>query len=140
MRFWDSSAVVPLLLQEASSRRLQTLLAEDHDMSVWWGTRIECTAAIARRERDETLGPEMVNRALQLLDEFVDGWTEIQPGDWVRHVAQRLLRVHALRASDALQLAAALAGTDRHAPLNEMVCLDQRLALAAQREGLRVIA
>lgn len=71
---------------------------------------------------------------------FAQGWIEIQPSGKLRTLAQRLLRVHDLRASDALQLAAALAGPDRDTPGIEMVCLDRRLTLAAQREGLRVLA
>jgi hypothetical protein len=55
-------------------------------------------------------------------------------------VAQRLLRVHPLRAADSLQLAAALAiAGDDPAELG-FVCLDQRLVEAARKEGLDVLA
>ena len=64
---------------------------------------------------------------------------EVQPSERVRSTAQRALRVHALRAADALQLAAAIvaAGEDRASLV--VVCLDQRLTLAARREGFQVI-
>jgi hypothetical protein len=52
----------------------------------------------------------------------------------------RLLRVHALRAGDALQLAAALVAAEGQPGSLEIVTLDERLALAASREGLRVVA
>ena len=51
----------------------------------------------------------------------------------------RFLRVHPLRAADALQLAAAFAAAEcRPAPL-EVVTLDERLAAAAQREGFPLV-
>jgi predicted nucleic acid-binding protein len=52
----------------------------------------------------------------------------------VRRTAQRLLRVHELRAADALQLAAASTAAEDL----PFVTLDDRLALAAAREGFVV--
>jgi aminopeptidase N len=54
-------------------------------------------------------------------------------------VAQRLLRVHPLRAADSLQLAAALAIAGDDPSELGFVCLDQRLVEAARKEGLDVI-
>lgn len=61
-------------------------------------------------------------------------WFEVQPGDAIREQALRLLRVHPLRAADALQLAAALewAGTPTRAAF---MTFDERLRSAAHREG-----
>jgi hypothetical protein len=60
----------------------------------------------------------------------------VQPGDLVREQALRLLRVHTLRAADALQLAAALewAGAPTDA---DFVTFDDRLREAAVREGFK---
>jgi predicted nucleic acid-binding protein len=138
MKFWDSSAIIPLLVREAASDSVHGLLSDDNDMLVWWGTPVECTSAIARREREESLDPESATLVLDRLRALVPSWTEVQPSERVRSAAQRALRVHALRATDALQLAAAMvaAGEDRESL--EIVCLDQRLALAARREGFQV--
>ncbi len=139
MKFWDSSAIIPLLVREAASDRVRRIVSEDADMLVWWGTPVECPSAVARRERDESMDLETVTLALERLRILVPSWTEVQPTERLRSTAQRALRVHALRAADALQLAAAIvaAGEDR-APL-EVVCLDRRLTLAARREGFQVI-
>ena len=51
MKFWDASAIVPLLIAEASTRRLQALATRDPDMLVWWGSEVECVSALARVER-----------------------------------------------------------------------------------------
>ncbi|OGV64486.1 MAG: hypothetical protein A3K19_21395 [Lentisphaerae bacterium RIFOXYB12_FULL_65_16] len=48
MRFWDSSAIVPLLVHEPTSRRLLALLQEDPRMIAWGGASLECVSAIAR--------------------------------------------------------------------------------------------
>ncbi|MBI4612813.1 MAG: hypothetical protein HY720_04310 [Planctomycetes bacterium] len=51
----------------------------------------------------------------------------------------RLVRTHRLRTGDALQLAAAHVGSAQRPATLELVCLDARLALAAEREGFPVI-
>ena len=67
-------------------------------------------------------------------------WQEVVPSGAVRNVAQRLLRVHPLRAADALQLAAATIASEREPASLEFVSLDERLNVAAQREGFIVIS
>jgi hypothetical protein len=52
--------------------------------------------------------------------------------------ALRFLRVHPLRAADALQLAAAFVAAERRPPSLELVTLDDRLVAAARKEGFRV--
>jgi hypothetical protein len=44
-----------------------------------------------------------------------------------------------MRAGDALQLAAAIAASEGHPATLAMVTLDERLALAAEREGFPVV-
>ena len=59
--------------------------------------------------------------------------------DAVKARAKRLLGVHTLRAADALQLGAALTAASDD-PLGwDLVCLDERLAEAARREGFAVL-
>lgn len=54
-------------------------------------------------------------------------------------LAHRLLRVHPLRAADALQLAAATIAAERRPPTLTFVTLDDRLRAAADREGFRIV-
>jgi hypothetical protein len=56
----------------------------------------------------------------------------------VKSIAIRLLRVHALRAADALQLAAALVWADGVPSGSVLHTHDRRLATAAEREGFEV--
>ena len=139
MRFWDSSAIVPLLVAEPATRRLQALVANDHAMLVWWGSEVECVSALARLERDDALSPRSVMLALKRLGQLATAWHEVDPSDVIREAATRFLRVHPLRAADALQLAAAFLAAERRPASLEMVTLDDRLAAAARKEGFAVI-
>ncbi len=139
MRFWDTSAVVPLLTDEPSSPAVLRQFERDPQVVAWWGTEIECVSAVTRREREGALDAQSMVGALDRLDALSRVWTEVEPGQRVRQVAVRLLRVHPLRAADAVQLAAAIvASADQPASL-AFVTLDDRLAHAAEREGFTVI-
>jgi hypothetical protein len=143
VRFWDSSAIAALCLEESRSAVVDRLAADDPHATVWWATPVECASAIARRRREGILSSTDEISALELLARLADGWFEIQAGHLVRSHAFRLLRVHPLRAADALQLAAALvwAGTPAAGPtpVAEIVTFDGRLAEAARLEGLSVL-
>jgi len=106
-------------------------------MVVWWGSPVECASAFARLVRAGTLSATDEERALAALGTLQDTWYEVQATERIRAQALRLLRLHLLRAGDALQLAAALewAGTP---PSGEVVTFDVRLREAARREGFRV--
>jgi predicted nucleic acid-binding protein len=139
VRFWDASAVVPLLIAEASTRRLQALAAKDPEMLVWWGSEVECVSALARLERNGMLDTPEAVLAFNRLKQLAAGWHEIDPSDMIRETAVRFLRVHPLRAADALQLAAAFIAAEQRPASLEIITLDERLASAAQKEGFSVI-
>jgi hypothetical protein len=140
VKFWDSSALVPLLVDEPGREAALALLEADPVMLVWWGTPVELVSALSRRERDGALSLEAVGTATDRLRALEGGWHQVMPTDALRARAQRLLRVHPLRAADSLQLAAALsvAGDDPRSV--GFLSLDQRLADAARREGLQVLS
>jgi predicted nucleic acid-binding protein len=139
MRFWDSSALVPLLVPEASSGQLTALMREDPAAAVWWATPVECGSAIARLEREAGMSREAVAQAMKLLATAGQGWTEVPPTHRVRAQAMRLLRLHQLRAADALQLAAALVLAEHDPRTLPFVTRDTQLAAAAEREGFEVL-
>lgn len=138
MTFWDTSTLVPLLVREPSTEQARGWLEADPEVVVWWGTEVECAAAIARLRRQGALDVRGEADLLSLLDTLRRSWTEVLPSDALRTLARRLLRVHPLRASDALQLAAALtwAGIPGGHTLRTF---DERLALAASLEGFTVV-
>ena len=136
MTYWDSSALVPLCLEQPRSEQAKRLLREDPEMIVWWGSKVECASAFARLLRDDLLSPADERAARALLEELNNGWFEIQPSANVRDQAMRVLRLHPLRAADSLQLAAALEWTGPSAK-GDFVTFDDRLRTAAEREGFR---
>jgi uncharacterized protein len=139
MKFWDASAIVALLLAEPATAAMQALAREDPAMLVWWATEVECGSAIARLERDGALEPPVVIEAYDRLKQLAGGWHEVDASDAVREAAVRFLRVHPLRAADALQLAAAFIAAERRPSSLEVVTLDDRLGAAGRREGFAVL-
>ena len=139
MRFWDSSAIVPLLVMESQRERALSLLERDTVMLVWWATPVELCSAIARHERSGDLSVGDAASVLERLEALALSWHELQPTARLRRTAQRLLRVHPLRSADALQLAAAMTASGGEVPSLEFVSLDDRLNEAARREGFRVL-
>jgi len=139
VKFWDASAIVLLLVAEAATRRQQALAAEDPDVLVWWGSEIECVSALARLERDAALNAQAMTLSLQRLRQLAAAWHEIDPSDAIREAATRFLRVHPLRAADALQLAAAFLAAERRPASLTILTLDDRLGAAARKEGFTMI-
>lgn len=138
MRFWDSSAIVPLLVSEYATEAVLDAYQADPGLVVWWGTEIECVSALSRRERMAGSG-EGASAALERLDELRGEWVEIEPTESIRRTARRVLRTHPLTAAEAFQLAAALAATGDDPAAMNVVMLDERLGDAARREGFRVL-
>ena len=135
MKFWDSSAVIPLLVPEVMSGSVQRLYEDDPVMAAWWATEIECTSAIARRQRLGQLPEDIAAEGFLRLNALRAGWHEVEPGEELRESAKRLLRVHDLRTADALQLAAAVYVAEGRPSTLEFVSLGDRLLAAARREG-----
>jgi hypothetical protein len=139
MKFWDSSAIIPLCLKESNSETVMDLLRGDEDMIVWWATRIECLSALARRRREGVLPVEAGVAAKAVLSALTREWSEVLPSELVRQRTERLISVHPLRAADAFQLAAALAWAEENPLGLGLVCLDQNLREAALKEGFEVL-
>jgi len=139
VKFWDSSAIVPLLAEEASTSSALGFYRDDPLLFAWWGTDVECVSALARLERRRAIPSAGMAEAIARLRALKSSWQEVQPGEAVRETAIRLLRVHDLRATDSLQLAAAIIASGHRPASLEFVCLDERLIGAARREGFAVL-
>lgn len=139
MRFWDTSAIVPLSVTEPMTPVVRRLAEEDPSLVVWWGTRTECLSALARRRREGGLPSTTERRARDVLAKLSLSWSEILPNEVLRSRAERLLSVHPLRAADAFQLASALLWSHGETRGQVLVSFDDRLREAAQREGFLVL-
>ena len=138
MRYWDSSALVSLVVEERTSADRRALLMEDPNVVTWWASKVECASALNRLHRDGALTLPALRHVLERLETLASSWAEVNPSEEVRLRSLRLLRVHPLRASDALQLAAALTVVAPSVTSFPFVASDARLAEAAEMEGFAI--
>lgn len=139
MNFWDASALLPLVHEEAESVRLHALTRKDPMLAVWWGSRVECRAGLRREARSGGLTPETLVQALARLRYLASTWTEVEPSEAIRRQAEILLDRHPLRAADAFQLGSALVCCEFKPVRMGFVCLDARLRTAAASEGFELL-
>jgi len=138
MRFWDSSAIIPLCLKEKASEAVKGLMKDDENIVVWWTTYIECLSALSRRQREGVFTSGDATKVRAVLSALAAAWSEVQPTEMVRLRAERLLSIHPLRAADALQLAAALVWAQETPRGLDFVCLDQNLRESSLKEGFSI--
>ncbi|MGH7287513.1 MAG: type II toxin-antitoxin system VapC family toxin [Myxococcota bacterium] len=139
MRFWDSSAIVPLLCREAESARCREWLREDPAVLVWALAATETVSALARKRREGVLSAARFGTAKRRLAALEAAWSEVAAWDAVRARARRLLEVHALTAADALHLAAALVAVEERPLGVAFVTFDRALGDSAEREGFTLL-
>ena len=140
MRYWDASALVPLVVAEPDSDRVRSWLSVDDGIVTWAWTSTEIVGAVERRAREESLSLQQRREALARFAALADAWDEVTDMLAIRSRANALLARHPLRAADAGQLGAAVLVREQLAGELVFVCLDLRLSLAAERESLRVLA
>ena len=136
--FWDASGLVPLCVDEVTSRQAQSYL-RDRLPVVWWGSVVEVHSAIARLHRLGKLNDAEKKGALSRLDLLRRGWREILPSDLVRDLALHQLNIYELRAADSLQLAAALTWCRERPARRSFLSGDQRLSKAAAAAGFSML-
>lgn len=139
MRYWDASALVPLIVDEPGTTEVRAWLGQDSSIITWAWTRVEIVSAIERRAREGELSRSQRRETLSRFEGLFGAWDEVTDVLAVRTLALGLLARHPLRAADAAQLGAALLATEGRPETLEFVCLDERLALAAEKEGLPVL-
>ena len=108
MRYWDASALVPLVVAEPASDEVRRRLAKDGHIITWAWTRTEIVSAIERRTREGLLTRTHRRELIERFAAFADTWDEVTEILAVRSRANALLARHPLRAADAGQLGAAL--------------------------------
>ena len=139
MRFWDSSAIVPLIVTQAASPDTDRWLAEDDKVAVWTLTPVEVASAVRRLVREGAIDERAASHAEERIDELIGASHVIVDVETVKGQARRLMRLHPLRAADAMQLGAAWEWSAGRPAARVFHTLDDRLARAARREGFRVV-
>jgi len=138
VRFWDTSALIPLVVAERGTALAERLLRADPAVVVWTLTRVELLSALARRRREEPAAARRLLRAKREILAAWPRWSEVTAVEVVRRHAERVVDTHAIRAADALQIGAALVAAAEDPATLEFVTFDQPQAAAAEREGFHV--
>lgn len=135
MKYWDTSALVPLFIEQPHSPAATEILEDDPETVLWWATRVEYESALQRSRREAILDDESVATARESFSLLRESAVEVQPSEELRAKAIDLLAEHPLRAADALQLASALMWTGEDPSGSGFVSFDDRLRAAAEDEG-----
>jgi len=138
MKFWDSSAIVPLVLDEEETDYCLKTLSDDQEMLIWCLSRLEVMSALCRRVREGVLNERYFQVAKRHLSDLIERAYKVKAIEKVKQRALRLLEVHPLRAADAWQLSSALVATQEDPGRLVIVCFDERLKNAAIKEGFIV--
>ena len=138
MRFWDSSALVPLFVHEKESELCAEAYHTDREILIWTLSKVEVFSALCRRMRDRTLDDQAFETVRNRMNDLFETVYEVAAVDRVKERAMRLLRIHPIRAADALQLAAVLVATQEKVDRLPVMCLDERLTEAVKLEGFEI--
>jgi len=142
MRFWDSSAIVPLLIREPTSSDMRALLHADVEILTSFITPVEVSSAIWRRLHNGELDAASHADADEQFAALSNNWSEADKLPQITEIALALLTRHPLRAADAIQLASAIdvvAEGEQKTSALPFVTLDHDLASAARAEGFPVL-
>lgn len=138
MRFWDTSALVPLVLKESTTEDMALLLAADPDILVSVFTSVELASTIWRKAR--LAQATLTRKDVETLTDFLEAVSKkVENTDAVSSHAREVLSRHPLRAADAVQLASAMTARGDARFSLPFVTLDTRLAAAARAEGFPVL-
>jgi predicted nucleic acid-binding protein len=132
--FWDSSALIPLCVEQKQTEKSTALFAI-HGIAVWWSTPVEIISGLTRLMRMGEIGPDELLAGKRLAQTIAITWVSIQPSARIAAAACSLLEVHPLSAADALQLGAALEWCEGKPQGNVFLTFDRRLREAAGLAG-----
>ena len=138
MKFWDASAIVPLIVQEQQTEYCIKQFRDDSDGMVWTLSKVEVFSGLCQRFRENSFSEDAFEIAKGRMNDFFKIVFEIVSISKVKERALRLLQVHPLKSADALQLASVLVATEEDPSRLPILCFDERLGQAARREGFTV--
>lgn len=139
MNFWDASAIFPLYIDEESTPEILHLRDQCDSITIWTLTPVEVVSALFRLQRMGKSSTEVIDKSVRRALEMESAFQIIEDVEMVKLKAARVLRLHPLKAADALQLAAALVALSDDDSHYTFVTLDKRLSEAAAKEGFLVL-
>ena len=133
--YFDTSALIPLLVQEPGSERASVLWNEANRIAALRVVYAEGRAALAAARRTRRITPSALRSAVEGLDRLYEQMDIVEVSDAIVRRGGDLAETHSLRGYDAVHLAAAetLRGEDI-----VLVAGDGTLSRAATALGLAV--
>ena len=138
MSFWDSSALVPLCINEDRSQSARRLWRLFREHSVWRESVVEVESTFARLERDGSLAPDINRFALKNLATLESNWVTVEPSARMIEIARALPATYGLRTLDSLQLASALVWCKEFPKNQAFISGDLKLLRVAEVVGFDV--
>jgi predicted nucleic acid-binding protein len=145
LHFVDSSALVKRYVRELGTSWVRGITRSNPSAVIYVVhiTAVEVKCAIARRRKGQTLTARQASSILHRFRKHLGGrYTVLEVTPTLLDTAARLGNRHALRAYDAIQLAAALEVSSSHQAGGtgtvRLISADQDLNQAASAEGLPV--
>jgi len=132
--FWDSSALIPLCVEQKQTEKSTSLFAI-HGIAFWRSTPVEIVSGLTRLLRMREINTDEFQAGKELAQIIAKTWLLVGPSEQIAHHARSLLEVHPLSAADALQLAAALEWCEGKPQGNVFLTFDKRLREAAGLAG-----
>lgn len=134
--YFDTSAVVPLIIEEATSETCRRLWNEATRVASSRLVYPETRAALARAVRMGRMTISQLDSAIDDLDSLMDQVDVIEISPGIAHAGGELAQRFGLRGYDAVHLAAGLAMNDDDVVL---VTGDRDLAAAAAAAGIATV-
>lgn len=138
MSFWDSSALVPLCINEPRSILAGRIWKRFPEKIVWWETSVEISSALARLERENKISLSQRQKAEKRLETIEKIWKEIQPVARIKELARTFPALYALKAADSLQLAAAMVWCKEKPKNKNFISGDDKLLKAVEKVGFTI--
>lgn len=138
MRYWDTSALLPLLLKQRCSENIREIIKEDKAISTSWISKVELSSAICRLEREGHISEIELDSLLRRVDMLIQSCCIVHPSEKLSDRAMRALRSHSIKSLDAIQLASALIVSKDVTNNFEFITLDKQLGNIARKEGFIV--
>ena len=137
--FVDTSVLVRRYLDEAGSDRVRALFRGHRETAVSRLTFIELCAAVARSCHFGVISISQRDAILSRLPTDLGESTVVELKRTLLDHAAELVRLHPLRAADAIQLASCLSIRAQGSAV-ELLSADAELLAAARAEGLKTVA
>jgi uncharacterized protein len=137
--YLDTSALVKLYVEEEGSSMVRQWVDDADTVATSIIAFVEARAAFAHRRREKRISSAAHARLVRDFAADWDRYLVLEATQTLMRRAGRLTETHALRAYDAIHLAAAKILREKLAEPVSFASWDVRLVAAARKEGLEVI-